>query len=549
MKKLTLSLFAVVAFAAASFAQITDTLSGTYTGNKWLRANKQYLLEGYVRIDSGARLLIEPGTIIKGDKETKGTLIIQQGGKIFCYGTNTNPVVFTSEEPIGSRASGDWGGIVICGYAPTNKGYFELEGGYGAFCGGNDPADNSGILNYVRIEFAGIPLQPNQEINGLTMGGVGSGTTIEGVMVSYGDDDSFEWFGGTVNAKRLISYKTKDDDFDTDYGYTGKVQFGIGFKDPMIADGSKSNGFECDNDGSGSYDLPLTNPLFSNMSMIGPYQTKTSLGVDALHENAAQIRRNARTSIYNSYFMGYEKGIYIDGAKSAAAAQTDSLQIKNTAVAGIVGSAVYTNVPSFNINDWFTMAANGDTIFPTNPFIGAKNPFKPNDPKLFLNTHSRVGDGTITPSFAGKVSDPFFTPTTYLGAMPRLVDPGFQDWTLFWTEWDPQNHDYCLGCATATRQAMYFEDAMEVFNYTDNDLIVSPNPAEGTTTFNFFLNESAAGSVSVLDINGNEVANFDANFNSGSNSVGFEAANLNTGIYIVRVLAGNEVMTSKFTVR
>lgn len=171
-----------------------------------------YLLKGWVYIADGAELTIEPGTIIKGDKQTKAALIAERGGKLIAKGTATEPIVFTSEEAAGSRKPGDWGGIILCGKAKNNQTEQQIEGGPRTKHGGADDADNSGALSYVRIEFAGYPFQKDKEINGLTLGSVGSGTEIDHVQVSYSNDDSFEWFGGTVNCKYLVAYKGWDDD-------------------------------------------------------------------------------------------------------------------------------------------------------------------------------------------------------------------------------------------------------------------------------------------------------------------------------------------------
>ena len=191
-------------------------------------------------------LTIEPGTIIKGDKLTKGTLIVKPGAKIMAEGSATKPIVFTSSSAKGSRNYGDWGGIILLGKAPVNKTPATIEGENVSTFGGTDAADNSGTLKYVRIEFAGIAFETDKEINGLTFGGVGSGTTIDYVQVSYSGDDAYEWFGGSVNAKHLISYRTLDDDFDTDWGFSGNVQYAMALRDPAVADQcscSDSNGF------------------------------------------------------------------------------------------------------------------------------------------------------------------------------------------------------------------------------------------------------------------------------------------------------------------
>ena len=220
-------------------------LQGDITTNTTLRSIDQNLLSGFVYVTNGVTLTIQPGTVIKGQKSSKGTLIIEPGGKIIAEGTATEPIVFTSDQPKGSRNYGDWGGIVLTGNAPVNPtSKPQIEGGPRTTYGGTVANDNSGILKYVRIEFPGFPLEPNKELNGLTMGGVGSGTTIEYVQVSYCGDDSYEWFGGNVNAKHLIAYKGWDDEFDTDYGYQGKLQFLLGVRDRDKADTSKSKGFK-----------------------------------------------------------------------------------------------------------------------------------------------------------------------------------------------------------------------------------------------------------------------------------------------------------------
>ncbi|HNW77206.1 MAG TPA: hypothetical protein PKJ28_10015, partial [Bacteroidales bacterium] len=257
----------------------TDTtavvISGEITGNVTWSSNHTYLLRGFVYVVDGATLTIQPGTIIKGDKPTVGTLIVERGGKILADGTPVNPIVFTSNAPVGFRNRGDWGGLVLCGKAPVNNGDPQIEGGPRSHYGGNEPADNSGILRYIRIEYAGYPLQPDKEINGLTLAGVGSGTVVDYIMVSYANDDSFEWFGGTVNAKHLIAFRGLDDDFDTDNGFTGNVQYLLAVRDKTVADVSGSNGYESDNDANGSTNAPFTRPVFCNATLIGPRKDAT----------------------------------------------------------------------------------------------------------------------------------------------------------------------------------------------------------------------------------------------------------------------------------
>ncbi len=303
-------------------------------------------------VKNHAVLTIDPGTIIMGATGTPGGgLIVHRQSQIMAVGTATAPIVFTTViEPGTNRKAGVWAGLVLCGQASNNvqtststglKGVEELEGAYGGFHGGGDDPndeDNSGKLKYVRVEFAGYPINPNQEINGITMGSVGSGTEIDYVQVSYSNDDSFEWFGGTVNAKHLIAYKTLDDDFDTDNGFSGQVQFGLAIREPQFADQSGSNGFESDNMALGNADEPFTNATFSNMTIIGGKKEKNST-IDINFQNVAQIRRNSKQDIINSFFTGFPNGVFIDNAlgTSSAWAADGSLNVANNVLAGTDG--------------------------------------------------------------------------------------------------------------------------------------------------------------------------------------------------------------------
>lgn len=177
-----------------------------FTGDVTLEKGT-YLLKGWVYVADGAKLRIPAGTIIKGDKQTMASLIIEPGGYVEMKGTKEAPIVMTSEEAPGQRRPGDWGGLIICGKAKNNQGTQQIEGGPRTIHGGSNDADNSGIFQYIRVEFAGYPFETDKEINGITFGSVGSGTTIDHLQVSYSNDDSFEWFGGAVNCKYLVAYK------------------------------------------------------------------------------------------------------------------------------------------------------------------------------------------------------------------------------------------------------------------------------------------------------------------------------------------------------
>jgi hypothetical protein len=291
-------------------APINTPLSTTLTGNinttTTLTSDKVWTLKGYVYVTDGAKLIIQPGTTIISDVSEKGALCIERGAQIIAEGTAAKPIVFTSGKAVGERTPGDWGGIVILGRAKTNRtSEPTIEGGIGRAFGGTNDFDNSGVLKYVRIEYAGIAAMPNSEINALTLGGVGSGTIIENVQTIYANDDAFEFFGGTVNAKNLYAFATADDDFDFDFGYTGTITNGVAKRDPQFVDsGDAGNGVECDNDGTGSSAQPVTHPKLLNMVLVGP-NVSTAL---ANHNLGLRFRRATQFTMKNSIVWGWMKG-------------------------------------------------------------------------------------------------------------------------------------------------------------------------------------------------------------------------------------------------
>jgi hypothetical protein len=303
----------------------TTTLSGNISVTTTLTADKEWTLKGYVYVTDGASLIIQPGTIIKSDISEKGALCIERGAKIIAEGTAAKPIVFTSGRPAGERSPGDWGGIVILGRAKTNRtSEPTIEGGIGRAYGGTNDEDNSGVMKYVRIEYAGIAALPNSEINALTLGAVGSKTVIENVQTIYANDDAFEFFGGTVSPKYLYAYATADDDFDFDFGYTGKVSFSISRRDPQFVDtGDAGNGIECDNDGTGSSATPFTRPVLDNLTLIGPNDPVALSN----HYLAMRWRRATQFEVSNSTFIGYMKGGFSLESNETAQAYKDGKSI------------------------------------------------------------------------------------------------------------------------------------------------------------------------------------------------------------------------------
>ncbi|MFT4016034.1 MAG: hypothetical protein QM668_03655 [Agriterribacter sp.] len=404
----------------------TVTLTGRITENITLKKGDENILSGIVYIANGATLTVEAGATVKGDY--KGTnvaaLVITRGSKIEAKGTQDEPIVFTSSSP--DPRSGDWGGIVICGKASINteftgtgggKGILEVEGGINnangdGLAGGGatpDDADNSGTLQYVRIEYAGYAYQPDKEVNSLTLAAVGSGTTIDHVQVSYAKDDAFEWFGGTVNCKYLIAYKTQDDDFDTDNGYSGSVQFGLIVRDSLIADISKSESFESDNNAAGSTVTPQTRAVFSNVTSVGPLATLNNVG-NSNYLAGVQIRRNSSISIVNSVFLGWPTGILIDASTGRATDRNifddNTLRIGGVIVAGCKTPVSYTKGSNSDVTGKTT-----DDIY--NWFLDAK----------YKNRKLDVADNLYTRPF--DYSTPDFIP--FGNASSILVDQKDKD--------------------------------------------------------------------------------------------------------------------------
>ena len=441
----------------------TITLQGRINADTILRKENTYILKGLVYLVGNHKMTIEAGTLIKGSFSgvDVATLIITRGSKIEAVGSPTEPIIFTSASP--NPQSGDWGGIVICGKAPINTSYngtqglYQVEGGIDnangdGLAGSGDALvstaisnDNSGKLQYVRIEFAGYAFQPDKEINSLTLAAVGSGTTIDHIQVVYAKDDAYEFFGGTVNCKYLIAFKTQDDDFDTDNGYSGKVQFGLIIRDSLIADISKSEAFESDNNSGGGTVTPKTSAVFSNITAIGPRATLTNIG-NSTYLAGAQIRRNSGISIYNSIIMGWPTGIFIDattGTSTALNIEDSTLRLRNVTLAGnninvrFAGTAGTTINSDAILTTWFTNsyfnneiltnAADAKLIQPFNYSAPDPTPFAGSSGNQKILTGGSYDDLKFT-------GDTFFDKTaTFRGAIaPAGINATWwKGWTKF----------------------------------------------------------------------------------------------------------------------
>ena len=441
----------------------TITLQGRINADTVLRKANSYILKGIVYMVGNHTMTIEAGTVIKGSFSGSdvAALVITRGSKIIAPGTATDPIIFTSLSP--NPQSGDWGGIVLCGKAGYNLSYngtaglYQVEGGIDnangdGLAGSGDAVaptpvanDNSGVLQYVRIEYAGNAFQPDKEINSLTMAAVGSGTIIDHIQVTYAKDDAFEWFGGSVNCSYLIAYKTQDDDFDTDNGYNGKVQFGLVLRDSLIADISTSEAFESDGNATGTTAAPKTTAIFSNITAIGPRATLNNLG-STLFRGATHIRRNSGISIFNSIIMGWPRGIEIDattGTSTALNIEDSTLRLRNITLAGNTVNTRFTGTPGATItNDatflsWFTGAYYNNDILANTADAKLIQPYNyaAPDPTPFAGSNGNqkilTGGGFTDPKFTG---DTFFDKTvTFRGAIAPAgpLTSWWKGWTKF----------------------------------------------------------------------------------------------------------------------
>ena len=550
MKKNLLFILVIFSFC---LAQGQTTISGNITSNTTWTNNQVYLLSGFVRVMDGATLTIQEGTLIKGDYDTQGTLIVERGGKLIANGNAQQPIVFTSAKPAGIDAStgapfrdyGDWGGVIICGRASVNQpansangtaqGEAMVEGGVGSFYGGgatpNDD-DNSGSLTYVRIEYGGIPFQPNSEINGLTLCGVGRGTTIDHIQISYVGDDAIECFGGTVNVKHIVCYRNWDDDFDTDFGYRGHVQFGLSVRDPQIADQSGSNGFESDNDAQGNAYDPFTQPHYSNMTVVGPYTFDAT--INSNYKRGIHFRRNSQASIFNSIVTGYPVGLLIDGSTTQDNAANGLLRVQHNVLGNMTDTlaTLTTAEPNningtFNISDFYATSGWGnETVNSVSDF--AFSNVSLSSPDFTLTSGSPYNTGAdFSDSY---LSDSFFEQVNYRGAF------GSENWTLGWTNWDCTNAPYLAGITTAVAEVA-----------ATPSVRIYPNPANNNV--NVVLADSHNGNVqiSVIDLSG-KVVMTEQRTNAGRQTISMNTSTLSNGFYFMQVTGANGTSTQRFAV-
>ena len=486
------------------YGTATNTVSTHVTTNTtW---SGIILLKNKVYVQNGVTLTIAPGTIIRGDKLTQGSLIISRGAKIIADGSIDKPIVFTSNEKVGDRNEGDWGGLILLGKAKNNQpnGEALIEGvaesnGTDSKHGGSDDADNSGILRYVRVEFAGIALQPTKEINGVTFGSVGAKTVVDYVQVSFSGDDSFEWFGGAVDCKHLIAYRGIDDDFDTDFGYRGRVQFGLIVRDPEMSDAAgASNGFESDNDGKGSSLKPLTAAVFSNITMVGPKGDGTvTLPLNEKFDKAFCIRKNSSISVFNSVSTGWKKGLSMEGTSVEDNLTGDSLAITNNSFVNYATKTSVTSTTPGFFQPWFGPSNNDTTLTITD--VKWADIFK----GLGTKIDARLTAGSVIATTA--------------------------DFT----------------------HKKFKEKGLSISEITDlvSEAKIYPNPMNVNGLISFNLPTISELTITLFDVTGKVISTIaDGLFEAGKNNVAINTSSLENGMYLVAISNGSSIQTIRLSI-
>ena len=414
------------------------TLSGSITGTRVLSNDSLYVINGILQVQAGGLIDIEAGTTIQGSSNQPSALLVRQGGRIDADGTPTQPIVFTSREPVGQRAPGDWGGVIIVGRSTCNGAAFndcDVEGLPSPLdnlqYGGNpvDENDNSGTLRYVRIEFAGFELTSGNEINGLTLYSVGRGATIENVQVHKSSDDGVEIFGGTVDLKRILVTGAQDDSFDFSYGWNGRLQF-LAIQQ---AEDAADKGFEVDNNevGDGSpnyYNRPLTAPTIYNYTVIGRFPSAAGTGANT----GILVRRGGAGKFNNGILGGFGGyGLDIDESDATSAtydncsldADTDQLRIRGliTALNGIA------EIDPDADNE--LRCVKESSVSFSNPRL--RNPINRQNPDFRPNNTALVTSANLVQAVP---ADGFFEPANYLGALApnaTLAQVWYFPWSAF----------------------------------------------------------------------------------------------------------------------
>ncbi len=553
---------------------------------RWTNDNI-YVLEEMVFVEEGAELWIEPGTVIwgkEGQEDEAKALVITRGAKIYAMGTSTQPIIFTAygDDPydftdgFGLDQSGLWGGLILLGRGPTNNvasGYVkniegivetETRGKYGAPPSEWDPMDNSGIVRHVSIRHGGTDIGDGNEINGLTMGAVGAGTTIEYVEVWYNNDDGFEWFGGNVNTRFLVSAFNKDDSFDYDEGFNGKGQFWFSIQAPTRG----NNGGEHDGGNSPDDSEPYAIPYIYNATFIGSGVNSGNSSSQILH-----FRDNAGGKYFNSIFMETGgKGLDIEDLESGdpnSAVQDSRKRLEagdlvlmnniwwkigsqNTTVDDIAPDA--DDYPEQFVRDYIGNPDNGNVIM--NPMLrGIERLSSEEFPMGGLDPRPQVNSPAFTnPKHAfyhreGEGSNDFFIVAPYIGAF------GEKSWIADWTYLSFTDVTKGMGGGyPAMEIAPSQEDALtveeEFISEAGSGITNYPNPFEESTEIQFYVGGYNSVNLSIYNVMGQKVAELvNKPLVAGLYGVNWTVSDQPAGVYIVKLQIGNKVSSHKLILK
>ena len=556
-------LFLSLILQAQNVVTITDNDLQGNTIHNWT-ANNTYLLNGFVFLEEGGVLNIEAGTVIKGiesptTSDNASALIIARGAKINALGTAEAPIIFTTEIDdvaddldLTVNDRGFWGGLIILGYGQIANTTAETrvegipDGENRALFGGDNDADNSGILQYVSIRHGGAELSPGDEINGLTLGAVGSGTIIENIEVVANQDDGIEFFGGAVNVKYAAVSFCGDDNFDWDLGWRGNGQFWLALSGADEGDnGGELDGAKPD-DGT-----PTSNPTIYNATFIGA-------GCDAASKNATGLlfRDGSAGTIANSVITGYNDAVEIEDRASGV----DSRQRMET------GDLVLSN------NVWWNFCNGNELNAGANGFIRATDDAEDataqflvdhlvanenviQDPQFII---SRTDDATFNPLSTDLTTtdadhidnypaDAFFTPVCFTGAFGQGT-VWLQEWTALAT-YGVLTPNLTFGVPTATADCAAMTTSIEAIEIQAKGYSLvqnNPNPSTTTTQIGFTLATKKNISLTIFDYTGKAIIRLidNALYPAGLNTVELDVTNLANGVYFY-TLSNEEVVLTK----
>lgn len=542
MKTLIITgLLATMSYAPIS-AQTTEVLSGTLSTSKTLNASTCYELDGCYRVLSGGDLIIPAGTQIRANSQA--SLVIQQGGQIFANGSSSNPVVFTYAQTDVNGDPVEWDGIYIAGAAQTNQVAPSLVKSCPGTInyGGINDADNSGTLQHVRIEYAGVAPTGDPQAGALNLYAVGTGTSIDHVQISYSKKEAYELVGGKVDLSYIESLNNYRNDMRISQGYTGNIAYLTAIRLDASAHDNPvgfSNGLWIYNDPTGTTATPKTHPVISNATFFGPGYCGATPHSD--FRAAVRLSLNAEAEIYNSVFTGWTTGLEI----------IDNSTINNANVNGTIKmeyNTFYANGTNFAnspVNFDPTSAGCATTI--TNWMVGA-TPCQVDNlvrtsltgynsnvcgnycsmaPTMTLSATNNVGAADYTWDVGGN-----FVPTTYRGSLTNT------NWSSSWSEWCPQNAEYCsLALMKADKHP---------------SLLFVPNPASDITLIQFETDVLGQVQVTVSDkVTGGIIRSANKKIEvAGKQELSLSVAGLREGVYPVQVrLSNGQIIAGQLIVR